>query len=105
MKKSLKDYINHANYINETCVNEVQGSKIDSWWLDNEKPVQTKDRRPAVVLDINISKVPNIIKGKVKNGDKMSDYEWNDDGTCIKATDELGNPQKPSENDNLVKGI
>lgn len=93
MKKNLEEY-----------VNEVMGSKIDSWWLDNEKPVQTKDGRTAVVLNIDISKVPNIIKGQVKNGDKMSDYEWNDDGTCIKATDKLGNPQKPSDNDTLVKG-
>ena len=88
----------------EEFVNESVGSPIDDNWLDNEKPVQTKDGRPAVILDIDISKVPNVIKGQVKNGDKMSDYEWNDDGTCIKATDERGNPQKPNSDDTLVKG-
>lgn len=93
MKKNLDEY-----------VVESVGSPIDDNWLDNEKPVQTKDGRTAVVLDIDISKVPNVIKGQVKNGDVMSDYEWNDDGTCTYATDEHGNPLKPSDNDALVKG-
>ena len=88
----------------EEFVNEAVGSQIDDTWLDNEKPIQTKDGRQAVILDIDISVVPNVIKGQVKNDDKMSDYEWNDDGKCIKATDANGNPQKPSENDRLVKG-
>ena len=50
-----------------------------------------------------MSNVPNIIKGQVKIGNHLFDYEWEDDGTCIKATDRYGNPKKPEENDNLVK--
>lgn len=88
----------------EEFVNESVGSPIDSNWLDNEKPVQTKDGRQAVILNIDISKVPNVLQGQVRNDDKMSDYEWNDDGTCIKATDKNGSPVKPTENDTLVKG-
>ena len=84
---------------------EQQNKPIDSAWLDNEKPVQTADGRTAVVLDIDMSKVPNVIKGQVKDVDKMCDYEWNDDGECIKATDEHGNPQKPSDKDKLVKAL
>ncbi len=91
--KSIKDIIK-----------ESVGAPINSAWLDSEKPVQTKDGRPAVVFDIDISVVPNIVKGKVKNGKEMTDYEWNDDGTCIKATDSKGNPVKPSDIDTLVKG-
>lgn len=93
MKKNIKDY-----------VYESVGSPIDDYWLNNEKPVQTKDGRTAVVLDIDISVVPNVITGKVKNDNTMSDYKWNEDGTCIMATDKNGNPQKPCDDDRLVKG-
>lgn len=93
MKKTLKEY-----------VLEAAGSPIDDNWLNNEKPVQTKDGRTAVIFDIDISVVPNVIKGQVQNDDKMSDYEWDDTGRCIKATDKLGNPQRPTDNDKLVKG-
>ena len=82
-----------------------QARKIDQAWLDNEKPVMTADGRTAVVLDIDISKVPNIIKGQVKDGDKMCDYEWDDTGKCTYASDEHGNPQKPSDKDDLVKAL
>lgn len=85
-------------------INESIGSPIDAAWIDNENPVQTKDGRIAVVLDIDISKVPNVLKGQVKNGVNMTDYEWNDDGTCISATDERGNPIRPADEDTLVKG-
>lgn len=79
--------------------------QIDSTWLDNEKPVKTRDGRQAIVLDIDISKVPNIIKGQVKVGDKMCDYEWDDTGKCLRASDERGNPQRPSDKDTLVKNF
>ena len=82
-----------------------QARQIDQAWLDNEKPVMTADGRTAVVLDINISKVPNVIKGQVKDGDKMCDYEWDDTGICLKATDEHGNPVKPDDGDKLVKAL
>lgn len=88
----------------EQFIQESQKS-IDQSWLDNEKPVQTADGRTAVVLDIDLSKVPNIIKGQVKIDDKMCDYEWDDTGECIKATDVHGNPQKPDDGDRLVKAI
>ena len=39
----------------EEFVNEAVGSQIDDTWLDNEKPIQTKDGRQAVILDIDIS--------------------------------------------------
>ena len=84
---------------------EQQNKPIDQAWLDNEKPVMTADGRPAVILDIDMSDVPNKLKGQVKVGDKMCDYEWIDDGTCTIATDEHGNPQKPSDKDKLVKAL
>lgn len=92
--KNLEDY-----------VYENIGQPIDDNWLDNEKPVQTKDGRIAVVLDVDISKVPNVIIGQVKNDNVMTDYKWSDDGTCIYATDKHGNPYKPSDDDMLVKGM
>ena len=82
---------------------ESTGDPIDDAWLDNSKPVQTADGRQAIVTNIDMSNVPNIIKGQVKIGNHLFDYEWEDDGTCIKPTDPHPNPKKPEENDNLVK--
>ena len=84
-------------------VNEVLGQPIDDQWIDNEKPVMTKDKRQAIIIDRNMSQVPNILKGQVKIMDKMFDYEWEDNGNCIKAVDQYGNPKKQSDSDNLVK--
>lgn len=86
-------------------INEMKGQPIDDQWLNDEKPVMTKDERQVIILDINLKEVPNVIKGQVKMGEKLFDYEWLDDGTCIKALDRFGNPKKTSQNDNLVKGI
>ena len=98
--KDLEKYI--ADWRPES-INESHD--IDQAWLDNEKPVQTADGRNAVVLDIDISQVPNIIKGQVNDNGKMCDYEWEDDGTCKRATDDKGNPKKPDDGDKLVKAI
>lgn len=86
-------------------VNESKGQPIDDQWLNDEKPVMTKDGRQAIILDINFKEIPNIIKGQVKIKNELFDYEWLDDGICIKALDRFGNPKKTSQNDNLVKGI
>lgn len=86
-------------------INESKGQPIDDQWLNDEKPVMTKDGRQVIILDINFKEVPNIIKGQVKIKNELFDYEWLDDGTCIKALDRFGNPKKTSQNDNLVKAI
>lgn len=85
-------------------VNEAKGQKIDDQWISDEKPLQTKDGRTAVVTDIDQSKVPNILKGQVLVDKKMVDFEWDDTGKCLKASDALGNPQTPTDKDTLVKG-
>lgn len=86
-------------------ISEAKGQPIDDQWLNDEKPVMTKDGRQVIILDINLKEVPNVIKGQVKMGEELFDYEWLDDGICIKALDRFGNPKKTSQNDNLVKGI
>ena len=84
-------------------VNEVLGQPIDDQWLDNEKPVMTKDKRQVIITDRDMSQVPNILKGQVKIMNKMFDYEWEDNGNCIKAVDQKKKKKKPSDSDNLVK--
>ena len=84
---------------------ERKGEPIDDQWLNDENPVMTKDGRQAIILDINMKEVPNVIKGQVKIEDQMVDYEWLDNGSCVKALDRMGNPKKPSEADTLVKGV
>ena len=75
-------------------------------WINDEKPVITKDGRQVLVTNVDISEVPNIIHGKVKMKDgKLQDYEWNDIGVCLKAIDNFGNPKMADSSDNLVKAI
>lgn len=84
---------------------ESKGEKIDDQWLNDEKPVMTYDGRQVIVVSIDYSKVPNIIQGKVKMDEKLFDYEWQDDGICIKAIDRMGNPKKADYADALVKAV
>lgn len=84
---------------------EQKGDPIDEQWLNDEKPVMTKDGRQVIILSIDYEKVPNIIKGQVKMDEKLFDYEWDDTGLCTKAVDQLGNPKKSVESDNLVKAV
>ncbi|MCH5166951.1 MAG: hypothetical protein J1F35_03575 [Erysipelotrichales bacterium] len=76
---------------------------VDDQWINDEKPVKTMDGRQAIITDINMKEVPNILIGQVRWQTKLLNYEWQDDGVCIKATDQYGNPKKPTEADYLVK--
>ena len=89
----------------QTYILETKGDSIDDQWLNDEKPVMTKDGRQKKKKKIDLDEVPNIIHGKVKIKNDLVDYEWLDDGTCQKAIDQYGNPKKPVESDNLVKAI
>jgi hypothetical protein len=82
---------------------ESRGDMIDTQWLNDEKPVMTKDGRQVIITKIDIKEFPNVIYGQVKMGEKLFEYEWLDDGTCQKARDMIGNPKQPNEQDNLVK--
>ncbi len=88
-----------------TYLLERKGDPLDEQWLNDEKPVQTFDGKQVIITKIDYSEVPNIIHGQVKIKDKLFEYEWLEDGTCSKATDQYGNPKQPDENDKLVKAI
>lgn len=90
--KTLKQYII-----------EHKGQPIDDQWINDENPVMTKDGREVKILTVDIKEVPNVIIGQVLDNGKTLNFRWNDDGTCINAEDTLGNPIRPSEDDNLVK--
>ena len=92
--KTLQDYIL-----------EHKGDPIDEQWLNDENPVMTANGRQVIITKIDYEEVPNIIHGQVKIKDKLFEYEWMDDGTCQKATDQYGNPKQPDEGDKLVKAI
>jgi hypothetical protein len=108
--QSIIDYILREEGVNEDMyirkvIMETKGDPIDEQWLNDEKPVMTKDGRQVIITEIDLKEVPNIIRGKVKMKDKLFEYEWLDDGTCQKALDNLGNPKKVVEADNLVKAM
>ena len=88
-----------------TFIAEHKGDPIDDQWLQDEKPVMTENGLQVIITEIDIKQVPNIIKGKVKIKNDLFDYEWEDNGTCIKAIDQYGNPKKPDNGDKLVKAI
>ena len=97
-----EEAIKEELFSNRTLL-EAKGDPIDEQWLNDEKPVMTKDGRQVIITEIDLKEVPNIIKGQVKMKTKLFDYEWLDDGTCSKALDQLGNPKKPEDADTLVK--
>jgi hypothetical protein len=86
-------------------INEQKGGSIDDQWLQDEKPVMTKNGKNVLITKIDISVVPNVIIGQVKVGETSQEFNWQDDGTCIKAADKYGNPKQPDDNDRLVKAI
>ena len=102
MYLQLQEYGKNMKNITD-YIYEQKGDPIDDQWLNDEKPVMTQDGRQVIVTEIDLKEVPNIIKGQVKMGTKLFDYEWADDGTCQKAIDQYNNPKKPTESDNLVK--
>ena len=71
----------------EEFILERRGKLINDQWINDEKPVMTKDGRQVIITKVDLSQVPNIIKGKVKMDDKLYDYEWLDNGVCQKALD------------------
>ena len=89
----------------EQFVNEHKGQPIDDQWINDENPVMTRDGRKVEILSVNMKEVPNIIIGQIKDGDKVLNFKWEDDGTCISAEDKIGNPVRPTRKDDLVKAI
>lgn len=86
-------------------LNEQKGQHIDSQWINDEKPVQTKGGNQVIITKVDMSEVPNKIIGKVKYNEDLFEFEWDENGICLKATDQRGNPKRPDESDNLVKAI
>lgn len=89
----------------EQFVNEHKGQPIDDQWINDENPVMTRDGRKVEILSVNMKEVPNVIIGQIKDGNKVLNFKWEDDGTCISAEDKIGNPVRPSREDDLVKAI
>ena len=92
-----------TNYLKR--IDETKGDPIDDQWINDEKPVMTYDGRQVIITELDMKEVPNVIKGQVKMGSKLYEYEWLDDGTCQKAIDQYGNPKKADMADKLVKAI
>lgn len=86
-------------------INEHKGQPIDDQWINDENPVMTRDGRKVEILSVNMKEVPNVIIGQITDGDKVLNFKWEDDGTCISAEDKIGNPVRPTHDDDLVKAI
>ena len=85
-------------------ISEQKGDIIDDQWIQDEKPVMTKNGYDVKITDVDISVYPNVITGNVYlPNNVIATYKWTDDGNCIQAADNIGNPKQPDENDALVK--
>lgn len=92
--------------VSEQLINEVEGTNIDQYWLDNNKPVQTQSGVQVKIINIDYSHVPNIITGELNINNKKQIWKWYDTGECIESTDKFGNKSKSNqERDKLVKAI
>ena len=74
--QSIIDYILKEERIKEELfekqsIMETKGDPIDEQWLNDEKPVMTKDGRQVIVVEIDMKEVPNIIHGQVKMKTKL----------------------------------
>lgn len=95
--KSIKDFLVES-------IKDIQTSNLEQW-INDDKLVETYDKRQVIVKNIDLSVYPNKILGCVKIKDSLFDFEWNLKGECLKATDEFGNPKEPEEKDYLVKKL
>lgn len=89
--------------LNYIIKEDTEINNIDDQWINDQKPVQTRDGRQAIIKKVDRSKIPNELIGKVNIKDKLYDYVWDENGICIKAVDQFGNPKKPHQADNLIK--
>lgn len=89
--KKLSEFVNESS------------EDIDEQWINDDKPVKTKDGRQAIIKRIDMTKVPNVLIGTVKIGDKLVDYEWDEYGKCLKAKDQYGAGKRPDDSDRLIK--
>lgn len=78
---------------------------IDDQWINDDKPVCTRDGRKVYIMGIDMSQVPNVLKGAVSMNGRTFDFEWYDTGECKYAVDNIGNPCRPSEKDDLCKDM
>lgn len=102
--KTLSEYIEQSSKVSSSDEYIQEANQpIDDQWLNDEKPVRTKDGKQVIITKIDMEEVPNVIHGKVKIGEELFDFEWNENGECIKALDQRGNPKAPTEGDFLVK--
>ena len=46
-------------------LNEQKGQHIDSQWINDEKPVQTKGGNQVIITKVDMSEVPNNWKSKI----------------------------------------
>ena len=51
-----------SNYINDNIIYEMKGNKIDDNWLNNRKPVMTKDGRNVLIEKLlHLPSVPTLL--------------------------------------------
>lgn len=86
-------------------LNEVANSdKLDMDWINNDRPVITKSGHEAKIDDVDMTHIPNQLKGKVyyETGE-VDGWIWDETGKCIQCKDKYGNGYRPGEEETLLK--
>lgn len=86
-------------------VNEMPDpNKLDMDWINNNRAVITKLGIEAKIDDIDMTKIPNQLKGKVyyETGE-VDGWIWDETGKCIQCKDKYGNGYRPGDEETLLK--
>ena len=77
---------------------------LDMDWINNDKPVITKGGYEAKIDDVDMTKIPNQLKGHVytENGE-IDGWVWDETGKCIQCKDKYGNGYRPGDEETLLK--
>ena len=70
--QSIVDFILKEELVKQQLF-ETKGDPIDEQWINDEKPVMTKDGRQVIITEIDMKEVPKINHGQEKMQTKLFD--------------------------------
>lgn len=93
-----------ARYILE----QTDDTLLDMDWINNDKPVITKSGLNVQIEDVDMTKIPNQLIGKVfYDGQEkpVVGWIWLENGDCVQCKDKYGNGYRPGEDEILIKKL
>lgn len=77
---------------------------LDMDWINDDGPVITKGGYEAKIDDVDMTKIPNQLKGHVYTSDgEIDGWIWDETGKCIQCKNKFGNGYRPGDEETLLK--